>query len=57
MAKGNEIYDKCRRSLPHRYCSIIEVSESMTELLPFTVKEEKPVSVKNNISCRHCESR
>eukprot|EP00795_Rhopilema_esculentum_P013874 gene13874-4825_t len=47
MAKGNEIYDKCRRSLPHRYCSITEVSESMTELLPFTVKEEKPVSVKN----------
>ena len=48
MVKGNLLYDRYRRSLPHRYCSIHEVADQMAEICPFTVKEERPVSIEND---------
>eukprot|EP00112_Aurelia_sp_Birch-Aquarium-sp1_P023009 Seg670.4 transcript_id=Seg670.4/GoldUCD/mRNA.D3Y31 product="hypothetical protein" protein_id=Seg670.4/GoldUCD/D3Y31 len=47
MVRGNHLYDKYRRRLPHRYCSIHDVADQMAEVSPFTVKEERPVSVQN----------
>ncbi len=40
LIKGNQIYDRYRRSLRHRYCSIGEVADLMAEICPFTLKEE-----------------
>lgn len=48
MQQGNRLYDTFRRSLPHRYCSVAEVSDQFASVCPFTVQEERPVSIKND---------
>ncbi len=47
MVRGNHLYDKYQRSLPHRYCLIHTVADQMAEVCSFTVKEERPVSIQN----------
>lgn len=47
MLQGNRLYDRCQKSLPHWYCSMQEVSDHMSDVCPFVVKEELPVTLKN----------
>ena len=47
MEQGNRLYDYCRKSLPHRYCSVEEVADQLSSICPFTVREEIPVWITN----------
>ncbi len=47
IEQDNRLYDYYRRSLPHRYCSIAEVADCLKFVCPFALREEKPVSLKN----------
>ena len=43
MIQGNKLYDRHRSSLPHRYCSVQEVSDALVDICPFVIVEEKPL--------------
>ena len=48
MEQGNRLYDYCRKSLPHRYCSMEEVADMVSSICPFVVKEVRPVWIVND---------
>ncbi len=47
MREGNRFYDFFRCSLPHRYCSVSEVADLFLTICPFSILEERPVSITN----------